>query len=413
MGTWATVGYAAGTAGASAATSTASVSTTNSVIDGKNFSQTSKQALKDTTSKDSLENIAIAATTAALAVGASQVANVTNVTNTTVSTVERVATNLSTGLQKASIYSTSNILATSAIKGQSIDETIEQRGGGEKILLNSAISALAEAGAKEIGVLAHGTVNSSGNVIPQIDKATQLTLHGVLGASISAISGNDTMAGILSGAAAAVAGEVAGDVARNNDINKGAGVAIAQTAGALSSLTTSVVMGEGDDDTAKNVGIGARIGANAAANNAYFGERRLDTDNKILKKVAPIGFEISKNSSILDNKNIKLAHEQLFFEDSQGGNLGYFEDGKVKPENPILLDLYKSTLAGFDDSLMREAVKNVQPKPYSLLGAESCKYNCQDWATDVRAEYRQLQNERNLKIWNQLIQPQSNLNEKK
>ena len=203
------VGAGAGTVvAASTAASIAATSATNASMnaDGSAFNQLktiNKTAFKDTTSKESLQQIAIAATTAALAAGASQAAGLGNATNganaasTAPSTLERVATNLSTGLQKATIYSTSNILATSAIKGQSIDETIEQQGGGEKILLNSAIQALGEVGAKEIGILAHANT---------IDKATQLALHGAIGCAIGSASGN-----CAAGAAGAVAGEVVGE----------------------------------------------------------------------------------------------------------------------------------------------------------------------------------------------------------
>jgi adhesin HecA-like repeat protein len=206
MGVWATVGYSVGTAVASSAATTFSTSAINTSIDGGNFNQISKQAFKDTTSKESFESMAIAAATAALVAGASQATNASNASNitstantanTTASTLERVATNFATGLQKATIYSTSNILATSAIKGQSIGETIEQQGGGEKILLNTALNALAETGANEIGIAAHAG---------EINKATQLTLHGVIGCAIGSTSGN-----CAAGAAGAIAGEIAGE----------------------------------------------------------------------------------------------------------------------------------------------------------------------------------------------------------
>ena len=396
------------TAGATTTGTIATTSATNASMnaDGSAINQlktTTKTAVKDTTSKESLQAIAISAAAAGLAQGATQASGVTNGANATSASdtvAERITNNLSIGLQKAGIYSTSNIIATSAIKGQSLNQTIEEQGGGEKILLNTAMNAIAETGAKEIGLAAH---------TDQINKSTQLTLHGALGATIAAARGSDNTAGILAGAAAAVVGEAAGDAARNNDIDKGAGVAIAQGAGALASLTTSVAMGEGDDDTAKNVGIGASIGANAAANNAYFGERPLQIKLRNGEKI----FIPTVTGKILDQRNVELAHEQLFFEDKQGGNLGYFEDNKVKPEDPKLLSLFKPTLTGFDDSLMREAVRNVQPKPYSLLGVESCKYNCQDWSAAVRSEYYHLETQKNLEIWNQLTRPQVNLNQVK
>jgi hypothetical protein len=69
-----------------------------------------------------------------------------------------------------------------------------------------------------------------------------------------------------------------------------------------------------------------------------------------------------------DIHNTEIAHEQLFFEDEQGGNAGFFDDNLVRPDNPLFLDNYRTTKECFDDELMREAFKNVIPKPYSLLG---------------------------------------------
>ena len=44
--------------------------------------------------------------------------------------------------------------------------------------------------------------------------------------------------------------------------------------------------------------------------------------------------------------------------------------------------------SGFDDCVMRKAVARVRPLPYSLLGGtDRVKYNCQDWAEEVRMMY--------------------------
>jgi filamentous hemagglutinin len=285
------------TAGATTAGTIATTSATNASMntDGnflKQASNITKTAVKDTTSKESLEQIAIAGAAAGLAQGATQAAglgntaNVTNAANganTTASTIERVATNFSTALQKASIYSTSNILATSAIKGQSIGDTIEQQGGGEKILLNSALQALGEVGAKEIGIAAHGfktdeagniLVNSSGEQLHQINKATQLTLHATLGCGLSSGMGGDC----ASGAAAGVIGELAADAAYKEGklgadgkalgFSRENSILIGQSSGAVAALFTSIATGQSDQETAKNIQIGNFIGANAATNNA-------------------------------------------------------------------------------------------------------------------------------------------------
>ncbi len=208
------------TAGATTAGTIATTSATNASMNADgNFLKQGESivstSVKDTTSKESLQQIAIAAAAAGLAQGAMQasglsnsakVVNTTNATNTTTSTIERVATNFSTGLQKAAIHSTSNIIATSAIKGQSINQTITEQGGGEKIFLNTALNALAETGAKEIGILAHAG---------EINKVTQLTLHGIVGCAVGSASGN-----CAAGAAGAIAGEVAGEIYFKNQLEK-------------------------------------------------------------------------------------------------------------------------------------------------------------------------------------------------
>lgn len=97
----------------------------------------------------------------------------------------------------------------------------------------------------------------------------------------------------------------------------------------------------------------------------------------------------------LDKLNAELSHEHLFFEDgAQPSNIGYFDrvdDNPGYDSVPGLLADYVVTMSGFNDCVMREAVKRVTPKPYSLLGwGKSEKYNCQDYAQDLRAEYYRL-----------------------
>ena len=88
--------------------------------------------------------------------------------------------------------------------------------------------------------------------------------------------------------------------------------------------------------------------------------------------------------------NTVIAHENLFFEDGKTpSNLGYFRDG-LHPDKDN--SGYRSPHAsGFNDCIMRKAVKNIRPLPYSLLGGTGCvKYNCQDWAEEVRNMYYSL-----------------------
>jgi len=301
LGSFATIGAAAVSAGVGAAGTIAATSATNTAIDGGNLGSTLKQTVKDTTSRDSLEQIAISAAAAGIATGASNfagvgntanAANAANTTANTVSTGERVLANVGNALARSSIYAASNIAATSAVKGQSISDSINDNGGVKQIILTTVASSIAEAGAKEIGRAAHGTTttltDSSGNPLrnldgsvmtsSQINQPTQLALHGVLGATTSTLMGGDA----LSGAAAGVLGELASDSAYqegSGSFNRQQSIAIGQAVGATAALVASSAQGKSDEQTAANVGIGGFIGMNAAVNNSTL----IDKSGKILK----------------------------------------------------------------------------------------------------------------------------------
>jgi len=90
--------------------------------------------------------------------------------------------------------------------------------------------------------------------------------------------------------------------------------------------------------------------------------------------------------------NTYVAHENLFFEDGkQPGNLGYFADG-LHPD-PDNHGYRPAHLRGFNDCIMRKAVRRLRPRPYDLLGGYGrVKYNCQDWAEEVRLMYYSIKN---------------------
>ena len=129
-------------------------------------------------------------------------------------------------------------------------------------------------------------------------------------------------------------------------------------------------------------------GNNAIANYdkngcAYFAYRPLDAP--ILRNLG-----ITINFDWMDNSNVAILHEQLFFED--GGiptNQGYFDDSTVRSDGAGIS--YKTPHStGWNDCIMRKAVAAVRPRPYSLLGDKDkglAKYNCQDWADEVRQAY--------------------------
>ena len=117
---------------------------------------------------------------------------------------------------------------------------------------------------------------------------------------------------------------------------------------------------------------------------AYFAYRPLDS---AVGKLLGVG-----GNKLDDRKNTMVAHEQLFFEDGKSpGNLGFFSDNEVRPDRSSLK--FKAAHDnGWNDCVMRKAVANVKPSSYCLLGkpGKTDKYNCQDWADAVRAEYRRL-----------------------
>jgi RHS repeat-associated protein len=97
------------------------------------------------------------------------------------------------------------------------------------------------------------------------------------------------------------------------------------------------------------------------------------------------------SGTISDRHNLQPSHEQLFFEDGkQPGNLGFFSDSLVRPDNPANLSLYACQSKKYNDCAMRKAVSITQRGSYCLLGIGGVKNNCQDWADRVKANYRTL-----------------------
>ena len=115
---------------------------------------------------------------------------------------------------------------------------------------------------------------------------------------------------------------------------------------------------------------------------AYFAYRALDLP--VLKKFGPI---YTTEDEIY---NTVIGHEQLFFEDENSipGNLGFFSDNKVKPDPARGIPYRTPHSTGWDDKIMREAVRQVRPHKYKLMGEN--QYNCQDWAEEVRKAYYEI-----------------------
>ena len=140
---------------------------------------------------------------------------------------------------------------------------------------------------------------------------------------------------------------------------------------------------------------------------AHFGKRPM----KVFHNYWGIGA-----SNPIDNlTNTELSHEHLFFDDEQGGNLGFSWEGLFE-EPKENYDEYYMDKNQYDDDLIREAIKNVEVGEYSVIGSKigkliqniaklfgkkvndkivgnGKKNNCQDWASRVRKEYNRLFNE--------------------
>ena len=99
-----------------------------------------------------------------------------------------------------------------------------------------------------------------------------------------------------------------------------------------------------------------------------------------------------KGNDLDDILNTVISHEQLFFEDGKSpSNIGYFDDRTLKSESNA--SGYQAAHdSGWNDCVMRKAIKNVPLQTYCLLGklGKTEKFNCQDWAEAVRREYRKL-----------------------
>jgi RHS repeat-associated protein len=123
-----------------------------------------------------------------------------------------------------------------------------------------------------------------------------------------------------------------------------------------------------------------------------FGKRPLDgmpsMSQSFVDTISPVAGIIQKIT------NSELVHEHGFFEDGSGDNVGFGPNGRFS-ENPYGKS-YRMYGKHYDDSLMREALKNLQDGTYNLLGlGPTPKNNCQDWADRLRNEYERLEKIKN------------------
>lgn len=114
-----------------------------------------------------------------------------------------------------------------------------------------------------------------------------------------------------------------------------------------------------------------------------------------LRSLEGINISPTCKKTIGDHLNLKLAHEQLFFEDGKSpSNVGFFDDGSIRPDASENLSKYKCREGGYDDCIMREAVKIADVGDYCLIGKPGVrKNNCQDWADRVKTVYKVLESD--------------------
>ncbi|EPZ51287.1 hypothetical protein M902_3009 [Bacteriovorax sp. BAL6_X] len=92
---------------------------------------------------------------------------------------------------------------------------------------------------------------------------------------------------------------------------------------------------------------------------------------------------------VQDYLNLEIAHEELFFDDSKGGSVGYYNTGIHEGDEDR--SQYKMNSKFYYDNMMRRAVKNVKMTGEFIkenYGAFS--NNCQDFADALRKEYEKL-----------------------
>ena len=132
------------------------------------------------------------------------------------------------------------------------------------------------------------------------------------------------------------------------------------------------------------------------ANNA---QNRYDADGCAYFALRPLSslpwLGLFSHNIIDDILNTEIAHEHLFFEDGKNPtNIGLHNQAGSDGSQLFYSEetsRYRHFEYGYNDCVMRIAVANVKPKPYSLLGSiMASKYNCQDYCSDLRREYFRL-----------------------
>ena len=129
---------------------------------------------------------------------------------------------------------------------------------------------------------------------------------------------------------------------------------------------------------------------------AYFAKRKLSALPWRIEARDFIGnpFKTALIDGLADYLNIELQHEQLFMED--GRTYGWDSSMKYMRDEKFSSGYVRTDPKTYDDCIMDEALKRVKPKHYQLTWfGRSSKYNCQDYANELRREYSALEKDRN------------------
>ena len=125
---------------------------------------------------------------------------------------------------------------------------------------------------------------------------------------------------------------------------------------------------------------------------AYFIKRRLDYIPWI---------DCFAQNADRDMSNQEAVHEQLIFEDGKKPtDIGYFSDSTTKTDTVWKTRKWVRVPGKYNDCVMRKAVQQVQPLPYSLIGNKNSgipQYNCQDYADALRSKYSELIKDENIR----------------
>ena len=109
---------------------------------------------------------------------------------------------------------------------------------------------------------------------------------------------------------------------------------------------------------------------------AWIGQRPLETRWRLL----------------VESVRADAFHQQIFFDDGSPDQ-GFFDDGKIRSDDPKNTSKYLAGVTGLDDDTMHAAVKSVSGR-WKSRKYSATKCNCQDFVGAVLDEYNRLQSER-------------------